>query len=66
MQSGGTLSADGYKVVPTEGIMTSFNLTGLRPLTNYSILATVNGTGVDNAPFDQEIQEKTNTTSEIS
>ena len=46
--------------------LTSYNSTGLKPFTNYSILVTVSGEGVDDdAPFEMEILERTNTTGEL-
>ena len=40
-------------------------MTTLEPFTNYSILVTVSGKDVNNAPFDMEILERTNTTGEL-
>ena len=58
------LSSVGYERMEV-GIVTSYNLTKLEPFTNYSILVTVSGKDVDNAPFDMEILERTNTTGEL-
>ena len=58
------LSSIGYERMEV-GIVTSYNLTRLKPFTNYSILVTVSGEGVDNALFEMEILERTNTTSEL-
>ena len=58
------LSSDGYERMEV-GIVTSYNVTTLDPFTNYSILVTVSGEVVDNAPFEMEILERTNTTGEL-
>ena len=58
------LSGVGYERMEV-GIETSYNVTNLEPFTNYSILVTVSGKGVDNAPFEMEILERTNTTGEL-
>ena len=59
------LSSDGYERMEVVGTVTSYNVTNLEPFTNYSILVTVSGKDVDNAPFDMEILERTNTTGEL-
>ena len=65
LQSGGNISANGFENEDA-GIMTSYNLTGLVPFTNYSLLVTVSGRDVvDNAPFGMEILQRTNATGEV-
>ena len=63
LQTGENISAVGFENM-TLGIVTSYNLTGLVPFTNYTILVTVNGRDVDNAPFVMEVLHRTNTTGE--
>jgi len=65
LQSGSEISTDGFENVTLE-IVTSYNLTGLPPFTNYTILTTVAGRDVGNAPFAIELLQRTNTTSEES
>ena len=55
------LSSVGYERMEV-GIVTSYNLTKLEPFTNYSILVTVSDEGVDNAPFEMEILERSQRT----
>ena len=64
LQSGGNISADGFTNMSL-GIVTSYNLTGLVPFTNYALLVTVSGRDVGDAPFDMEILQRTNTTGEV-
>ena len=45
--------------------LTSYNMTKLKSFTNYSVLVTVSGEGVDDAPLEMEILERTNTTGEV-
>ena len=59
-----SLSSVGYERMEV-GIVTSYNLTKLEPFTNYSILVTVSGKDVYDAPFDMEMLERTNTTGEL-
>ena len=60
LQSRGGISTDGFEE-RTLGIVTSYNLTGLTPFTNYTILVTVTGRNVsDDAPFEVEILQRTN------
>ena len=59
------LSSDGYERMGVVGIVTSYNVTTLEPFTNYSILVTVSGEDVNDAPFEMEILERTNTTGEL-
>ena len=66
MQSGEDLNITGYTEIDTMGTMTNYNLTGLTPFTNYSILVTVKGSDVDDAaPFEVEILSRTNATGEV-
>ena len=63
------LSSNGYESMKV-GVMTSYNLTSynltkLKSFTYYSILVTVSGEDVDDAPFEMEILEKTNATGEV-
>ena len=64
LQSAGNISTDGF-ISMELGIVTSYNLTGLVPFTNYTILVTVSGRDVGVAPFDMEILHRTNATGEI-
>ena len=60
LQSRGEISPNGFEDV-TLGTMTSYNLTGLTPFTNYTILITVTDRDVgDDAPFEVEILHRTN------
>ena len=59
LQSGSEISPNGFENVTLE-IVTSYNLTGLSPFTNYTILITVTGRGVGNAPFAMELLQRTN------
>jgi len=61
LQSIGNITSDGFENIVV-GIRTSYNLTGLVPFTNYTILVTVSGMDVANAPFEIEILQRTNTT----
>ena len=63
LQSSGGISTDGFVDTILETV-TSYNLTGLPPFTNYTILITVAGRDVGNAPFVMELLQKTNTTGE--
>ena len=65
LQSGSEISADGFKNVTLE-TMTSFNLTGLLPFTNYTILITVTGRDVGSAPFAMELLHRTNATGKLA
>ena len=63
------LSSNGYEKMKV-GIVTSYNLTSynmtkLMSFTNYSILVTVSGKDVDDAPIEMEILNRTNTTGEV-
>ena len=64
LQSAGNISTDGF-ISMELGIVTSYNLTGLVPFTNYTILVTVSGRDVGVAPFDMEILQRTNATGEV-
>ena len=59
-QSDRNISSDGFQN-RTVGIALDYNLTGLGPFTNYVILLTVSGMNVNNAPFDTEVPQRTNT-----
>ena len=63
LQSSSRVSTDGFEGMVLE-VVTSFNLTGLPPFTNYTILITVTGGEVGNAPFAMELLQRTNTTGE--
>ena len=65
LQLPGNISTVGFEN-ETVGIVTSYNLTGLVPFTNYTILVTVSGRDVDDAPFDMEILQRTNATGEVT
>ena len=65
LQSGGGLNITGYREIDTMGTMRSYNLTGLKPFTNYSVLVTVRGNDVDDAPFEVEILSRTNAAGEV-
>ena len=62
MQSSRNISTDGLE----DEESASYNLTGLAPFTNYTILVTVSGRDVGNAPFDMEILQRTNATGEVT
>ena len=64
LQSSDSISTDDFEN-ETVGIVTSYNLTGLAPLTNYTILLTVSGRDVGNAPFVVEILQRTNATGKV-
>ena len=64
LQPDETTSIDGFEN-ETIGIVTNYNLTGLATLTNYTILITVSGRDVDNAPFVKELLQRTNTSGEV-
>ena len=59
------ISSDGYNRLEKLGIIKSYNLTGLIPYINYSILVTVSGMGVSDAPFDVEILNRTDPTGKV-
>ena len=61
LQFSGGISTDGFVDVILE-TTTSYNLTGLPPFTNYTILITVAGRDVGNAPFIMESLQSTNAT----
>ena len=66
LQSDGNFNITNYTEIDTMGTtMTSYNLTGLNPFTNYSILVTVTGSNVDDAPFEVEILSRTNATGKV-
>ena len=64
LQSGSEISTDGFENVTLE-IVTSYNLTGLPPFTNYTFLITVTGKDVGNSPFDVELLHRTNTSGKL-
>ena len=64
LQPDETISIDGFEN-ETVGIVTSYNLTGLAPLTNYTILIRVSGRDVGIAPFVKELLQRTNTSGEV-
>ena len=64
LQSGSEISTDGFEDVTLE-IVTSYNLTGLPPFTNYTFLITVTGKDVSNAPFEVEMLHRTNTSGKL-
>ena len=64
LQSVENLSITGYTEIDTMGTNTSYNLTGLTPFTNYSILVTLRGS-VGDAPFEKEILGRTNATGKL-
>ena len=64
LQSSDSISTDDFEN-ETVGIVTRYNLTGLAPLTNYTILLTVSGRDVGNAPFVMEILQRTNATGKV-
>ena len=64
LQSGKNISTNGFEN-ETVAIVTRYNLTGLAPLTNHTILITASGRDVDNAPFVMEILGRTNTSGEV-
>ena len=63
LQLSGGISTDGFVDMVLE-IMTSYNLTGLPPFTNYTVVITVTGRGVGNAPFVMESLQRTKATGE--
>ena len=63
LQLSGGISTDGFVDMVLE-TMTSYNLTGLPPFTNYTILITVTGRDVGNAPLVMESLQRTNATGE--
>ena len=63
LQLSGGISTDGFADMVLE-IMTSYNLTGLPPFTNYTVVITVTGRGVGNAPFVMESLQRTKATGE--
>ena len=63
LQSSEIITTDGFEN-ETAGIVTSYNLTGLAPLTNHTILITVSGRDVGNAPFVNEVLGRTDTAGE--
>ena len=63
LQLSGGISTDGFVDTILETV-TSYNLTGLPPFTNHTILITVTGRDVGNSPFVMESLQRTNATSE--
>ena len=56
------ISSDGFLSVTLPADTTYFNLSGLTAFTNYTIHITVSADGVDNAPIEDEVVSRTNTT----
>ena len=56
------ISSDGFLNVTLPADTTYLNLTGLIAFTNYTIHITVSADGVDNAPIEDEVLSRTNTT----
>lgn len=60
------ISSDGFfnVTLPADSTELAFNLTGLNVFTNYTVHMTVSADGVDNAPIEDEILSRTNTSRE--
>ena len=64
-QSTENLSIDGYKEDILMSTMASYNLTGLKAFTYYSILVTARSEGGEHAPLKVEILNRTNATGKL-
>ena len=67
VQQSPNISSDGFANVtlPADSINLIFNLTGLSVFTNYTIHMTVSADGVENAPVEDEVLSRTNTSGEV-
>ena len=63
-----SISSDGFfnVTLPANATNLMFNLTGLNVFTNYTVHITVSADGVDNAPIEDEVLSRTNTSGEFS
>ena len=62
VQQSPNISSDGFLNVTLPADTAYFNLSGLTAFTNYTIHITVSADGVDNAPIEDEVLSRTNTT----